>query len=334
MSIKTVGPGSPVGDEALRLWLVNHIKQHPHLTTTHLAREAYIGTSRAALDQYLNGKYFLPRENGGQGVDPKKSNLEQKIRAYRERIEGTERHGFTNSFMTTRTYYQVMKACETAISENVIVVIYGRPGVGKTRCLMEFSIDKMTTLPIGILCSRNITPRYFVQKIAQQVGVDDRPATARLEDLIAEKLKKSPRPLFVDQANYLHEKSLGTICYLWEIAKIPVVLFGTKDLYELFNTSRLTEDVRAQLSSRVAMHYPLEGLTAEEVKTIVRKVMGDQATDEVIAEVWKRASGVHRHVDMGLPRVLQLAQANEARLASGKVTMVQIVQQAFSRLMT
>ena len=34
------------------------------------------------------------------------------------------------------------------------------------------------------------------------------------------------------------------------------MLVGTAERYNLINTSRLTQDVRAQLSSPVASHYP------------------------------------------------------------------------------
>jgi len=330
--LRVVGKAAPVGDEELRLWLAAHIEEHPHLGTPVLARQ--IGKSRAALDQYLAGKYFLPIENGGQGVDPKRSNIEGLIQAYREKIEGTERHGYSNTFITTRTWYQIQKACSTAVKESVIVVVYGRPGVGKSRCLMQFSVKNMETAPISILCSRNITPRYFVQKIAQAMGLDDRPVTAKLEDRVAEKLRRGPRALFVDQANYLHEKALGTCCYLWEVARIPIVLFGTKDLFDLFMSSRLTEDVRVQLSSRVAMHYPLEGLTIEEVRSIVKRVLGKEATEEVMAAVWKATAGEHRRVDMVLPRVLEIAERKRAELRAGTMSMTQVVQLAASRMMT
>jgi len=144
-----------------------------------------------------------------------------------------------------------------AITEKVIVIVYARPGTGKSRCLKQYSSERLKTRPIEVLCSPNITTGYFVQKIAQSLGIPDKGATPRLEDLIVKKLKTNPRPIFVDQANYLREKGLGTICYFWETARVPIVLIGTYDLAELFNTSSLTEDVRAQLTSRIAMHYPL-----------------------------------------------------------------------------
>lgn len=333
--IQIAGEKPTMWDEELRLWLIDHIARHPHLTTAVLQREQHIGMSRTALDDYIKGTYFLPKD-GKPGVDPKRSKLENQVRAYRERVEGTVRHGYANTFVESRTWYQLQQACATAIQENVIVVVYGKPGVGKTRCLTEFCVRKMTNSPVSILCSTNITTRYFVQKIARALALDDRPPTARLEDSIAERLKRTPRPIFVDQANYLNEKALGTICYIWEIARVPVVLAGTKDLHELFITSRLTEDVRAQLSSRVAMHYPLAELTVEEATKILKRALGADATDENIAAIISVTGGIHRHVDMIIPRIIQLKESsnNQEKLKAGKITMLDIIQSAGRRLMT
>lgn len=330
--LKIVGPHQH-GDEELRLWLSGYIKQHPHLTTAVLSRSDHIGLSRPLLDSYLEGTYFLPRSSGGNGVSPQSSKAERIIRAYRERVEGTVRHGYANTFVETRSWMQMQQAFTTAIQESVIVVIYGSPGVGKSRCIMEYSKRKLTTSPISLLCSANITTRHFVQKIARAVGLDDKPAVARLEDNISEKLRKSPRPLIVDQANYLNEKSLGTVCYLWELARIPVVLVGTHDLYNLFNTSRLTQDVRAQISSRVAMHYPLAELSLAEGKSILRRALGADATEENIAKVMTVTGGIHRHVDMIVPRINELKKRNELKLKAGEITMADVIDTAGLKLM-
>ena len=332
--LKIVGGGASVGDEMLRLRFDAFIKSHPHLTTLVLSRADYIGMSRTTLDAYLNGTYFVPKESGGLGVNPKNTQIEAKIRAYLDKAEGVVKDGYTSTFLETRSWMQFQHACKTAIEEKVIVVVYAKPGVGKSRCLQEYKTERMTTMPIDILCSANITTRYFVQKIARAVGVDDRAPTAQLEDLVGEKLKKGiPRPLFVDQANYLNEKALGTICYLWELAKIPIVLIGTKDLYELFTTSRLTQDVRAQLSSRVAMHYPLMELSIEEVKTICKNSLGPNATDATVAKIFNITNGNHRHVNMLLPRLNASAKSNAAGLESGAIAMENLVERAASKIM-
>ena len=130
-------------DEELRCWLVTYIREHPHHTTAVLSRSEYIGVSRRALDAYVAGTYFLPKEEGGSGANPATSRIERAVSDYRERVEGIVRHGYQNTFVATRTWRQLEQACATAIDERSIVVIYGRPGVGKSRCLMEYSIRAM-----------------------------------------------------------------------------------------------------------------------------------------------------------------------------------------------
>src|SRR5262245_4062126 len=59
--------------------------------------------------------------------------------------------------------------------------------------------------------------------------------------------------------------------------RLPIVLAGTKQLFENFYRSKLTEDVRGQLTSRVALHYLLPELTPGETKAILRQAFGEEA---------------------------------------------------------
>lgn len=329
--LKIVGD-KPLWDEELRTWLENYIKEHPHHSTEVLARSQYIGVPRVIIEEYLEGTYFLPKESGGKGNSHKKSKIERAIWRFRLSVEGTVRHNYTNNFLETRTWIQIQTACNTAIQRNAIVVVYGKPGVGKTRCLLEYVKRNIITAPIPLLCTPNTTTRYFVQKLARKVGLSESTTTARLEDNVAERLMRTPRPLFIDQANYLSEKSLGSVCYFWEVARIPVVLAGTKSLYELFITSRLTEDVRAQLSSRVAMHYPLIGLSLSEAKAIIERELGQYATDDAVAQVYDITDGIPRYIETLIANLQELISRNSKELKSGEIKLSGLIAKAASRL--
>jgi DNA transposition AAA+ family ATPase len=321
-------------DEELRRWLEQYIAKHPHHSTAVLSRSQFIGFAKRALDAYLEGKYFLPKEEGGEGADPLHSGIEEAIRGYRQQIEGVKRHGYVGMFVETGTWKYLQHACDTAINENALVVCYGRPGVGKTRCLMEYVVQQMTTVPVQVLCSRNTTPWSFGRLLAEEVGVEpERQNLNLLEIKIAQKLMRSPRPLFIDQANYLTERSLGTLCFLWEKRRIPIVLVGTRQLFDNFYQSKLTEEVRGQLTSRIALHYLLPELTQDETKAILRHAFGAELSDEVIAQIHEVTGGNFRGVDMIIPRILELKQRNQQRLEKGAVKMQDIVKTAASRIM-
>jgi DNA transposition AAA+ family ATPase len=330
--LKIVG-AKPLWDEELRGWLEKYIREHPHHSPEVLARSQYIGVPRIIIEDYLEGTYFLPKKSGGKGNSRKKSNIEEAIWHFRHTIEGTARHNYKENFLETRTWVQVQNACNTAINRNAIVVVYGKPGIGKTRCLLEYVRRNTITAPVLILCSRNITPLYFVQKLARKTGLSERAVAARLEDNIAERLMRTPRPLFIDQANYLGEKSLGTICHIWEVARVPVVLAGTKSLYELFITSQETEDARAQLSSRVAMHYPLTGLLLSEAKAVIQRELGRYATDEAVALLYNITRGLPRYMEMLLFNLQDLITRNSKELEAGSIKLSDLITKSASRLM-
>lgn len=320
-------------DEPLRQWLIDHMAEHGHLTAAVLSRSEYTGVSRPALEAFIAGTWFLSKDAGGKGIDPARSNIEERIGAYRLHIEGPVRQGRKNTFLHTRTYEQLRQAWATARKENAIVVVYGRPGVGKTRSLTEISIrETQGNVPVNIVCSPNITPKYFLQKIARSIGVSDKASIPQLEDLIAEKLKRSPRDILVDQANYLNDKSLGSICQIWDIAQVPIVLVGTKLLHDLFFASRLTEDVRAQLSRRIAIHYPLDELTPGQAKAILKDAI-PALSDSEIGEIVRVTGGVHGHLELIITRLLDLRKRNEKDLQTGTVKMPAIIQMATARLM-
>ena len=166
-------------------------------------------------------------------------------------------------------------------------------------------------MPILVLCSRNTTPWSFGRVLAKEIGLEPRGNINlhTLEIELARKLMWLPRPIFVDQANYLQERSLGTLCFLWEKRRVPIVLVGTKTLFENFYQSKLTEDVRGQLTSRIALHYLLPELTKVETKAILRHALGEEASDEMVEQIHQVTGGNFRSVDMIIPGILSLSSA-------------------------
>jgi hypothetical protein len=110
--------------------------------------------------------------------------------------------------------------------------------------------------------------------------------------------------------------------------------FGcTKSLYDTFMRSQLTEDVRAQLSSRIALYYEIPALSIPEAKAIIVRGLGDIADDELVALICNATGRIHRHIDMIIPRILDLMATNEEEIAQGKLTVTDVISMASSRLM-
>lgn len=344
-SQKIVGGTKNVGDEALRQRFVRFMAKYPHLTTAELSRDNQIGFSKTGLDGYLKGTYFLTGGPNKSPVNPANSKIERLIREYLDRVEGNQRSGEKSEFVQTVCWHQFQYLCNTAIEENIIGVGYGSPGVGKTVSMGQYSIEKLSTRPIHILCSFNITARYFIQQIADDLKIKDRVSIPELENLVADRLIKNKRALFVDQGNYLPLKSIGTILHLWDRARIPIVITGTYKLYEMFMQLSDTEDVKGQVSSRIALMIPLTGLDEAATKTIVMNALGQYGTADVIAEIFNAVArrvrdsngdltliASHRNLSYLLDNLRRFIAKRSAEIEAGELSVKELVDKAAGRL--
>lgn len=288
----------PAWDENLRLWFEQHVRE-TGLSTTELARS--IGGSRTLWDAYLKCTYFgVPDpKNDNKVRTTENSKLEPMLRAYRARVDGPNSDN-RSTFVKTVAWHQIRTAIQSSIEENSISLAYGNYGWGKTRCKNEFVFKKLKTPAVLIMCSSNITARYFLQKIARELKLPESYTIPQLEDEIATYLKSHPRVIVVDQANYLPPKALGSISYIWEESGAPVTLIGTQTLHDNFFSRKFTDDERGQLASRVAGKYPISGLDLGTVKGICERVLGkDRATAQLVKTVWEKVGGKFTEKDDG-----------------------------------
>ena len=80
-------------------------------------------------------------------------------------------------------------------------------------------------------------------------------------------------------------------------------------------------------------HYLLSELSLKEAKAIIQQAMCEEATDAAVAQIYALTGGVHRHVDMIIPRIFHLMELNRKALAEGKIKMQQLIALAGARLM-
>ena len=319
-------------DEELRSWLEIYLLENPQYDTNILSRSYHIGLPRQVLDLYLSGEYFLPVSRGGKGFASENSRVEEEIRAFRQRVGGSESQRENSDFYETETWRQIKNACRIAIDEKTIVFLSGNPGIGKTLCLREFAQREMRVPPISILCSRNITSFNFVEQIAAYLHVTDRRTIPDFENEIALKLQRSPRALFVDQADFLGSRSFGSIIHFWEKASIPVIICGTLGLIKIFNDPKISSDLREQLASRVGYYLELSGLELAEAKTIIKRSLEEETNSTVIARIYELTRYSYRRLNVLLARINNLKQKNEAELASGEIEIRDLVDVAASKL--
>jgi hypothetical protein len=59
----------------------------------------------------------------------------------------------------------------------------------------------------------------------------------------------------------------------------------TPRVRQVRQASKLTKDVRGQLTSRIALHYLLPELTKVDTEAILRRALGEEVPDEMVGQI-------------------------------------------------
>jgi len=210
-------------------------------------------------------------------------------------------------FIKTAAWEMVRNACAAALIEHGLIVITGNPGMGKTRCLLEYAKREMPIPPLFLACRTQMRAGDLIRKIAHELELDARQSAPKLEAEIIARLKQQPQALFIDDADRLNERGLATLSHLWDQAQVAVVLAGEPGLYERIKSIEMVE-------SRVSAYWMLADLSDEEITSLLRKVAGDRLSQAELATIRRLTGGTFKQVG----RLLLIVDRLLALKAAGK----------------
>lgn len=275
--------------------------------------------SKAAMAEHINYSrtVYSRFEEGTYDGDP--DPVRAAIRALRDRVEGPGGLSVVVGFRETSTAATVFDAYALAQAGELVILI-GESGEGKSEALKE----------IARRASRNghVTPVYFectvftsafalVSALGKAVGCDRRPNPDSLLRDIAEKLKRTPRPLLLDEVHYAHEKALEAVRQIRDQSGVGIVLAGTSTFAGLgfgqLGKSDLLQDLMdhrphlEQIISRATI-WKVPGLKPAEVEAIAHDVLG-ACTPDGLERLQQRAG----HSMRRLVRMVQQLRKTRSR---------------------
>ncbi|RBP64891.1 hypothetical protein [Brenneria salicis] len=122
---------------------VRNVVENSNVTYAAVARE--IGVSSGQLSQFINDGY--------RGDN---NSLANKLTVWLDnRSRRTNEMPIAPDFIATRTVKQIWNALQYAQLAQCITVIYGNSGVGKTRALQQFAIERPNVWLITVSPSRS-----------------------------------------------------------------------------------------------------------------------------------------------------------------------------------
>ncbi|WP_299072791.1 AAA family ATPase [uncultured Paraglaciecola sp.] len=179
----------------------------------------------------------------------------------------------------------------------------GKAGLGKTTAGAWLFCQADGIL---VRCLKADTLGTFLERLANDLGLDKRQRQADMIDYIVKELALAGKPLFIDEADYLAEKFnvLETIRDIYDLANIPIILIGYAELPR--KLKRLP-----QLDSRISQHVEFEPADFEDTQIMATQLLENcSLEDDLIQKVLDESKGNFRRITVALSHIEKFCHVN------------------------
>jgi len=212
------------------------------------------------------------------------------------------------SFVETDNIRKLVKAMGALEGRDAEIpglgLIYGRAGLGKTKAVSWYAVNHDSIYLRGAALW---TPHWMLTDLCAELRQYPERYTAQLFGQVMKALKKSDRPVFIDEADYLLRDSrmLDTVRDLHDKTNIPIVLIGMEQI-----TGKLIR--KGQFWSRLSQIIEFQPLTPGEI-AFLAKTWANLKTEAGASEILRKATaGDFREVTVALYHLERMAKANKS----------------------
>lgn len=275
---------------------------------THMAKRGL--TTRGLADLLV-----LPREQLTHWLAARRrgsAETKRIVAAVAEWLEGEEEIALepveiadcgVNDYVETPTSERIASALAYAKTHQDMAVIYGGPGVGKSRTIAHFrelyeNVWVVTVTP----STSGVVP--CLEEVAEAVGLKEPSGGARrLARAIRQKVAALRGLLIVDEAQHLSTSAIEELRSIHDACGLAIAFVGNEVIYGRLGGARSAQF--AQLASRLGLRVPLLRPEERDVQAVAKAWgVADPAAVEVLSRVAQQPGALR-----GVVKVLRLATA-------------------------
>lgn len=182
-------------------------------------------------------------------------------------------------------------------------LVYGHTGAGKTTAITHL-VNKVKG--VSVRANATWTPNAMLGAIMIELGAAPmHNGGAAMVNHIKETMKRTARPLFVDEADYLlgNLKMLETLRDIHDLSSQPVILIGMEGIER-----RLAH--RQQLTRRISEWVEFRPSDMEDARILANTVCEVGVDDELLEILHRESKGSIGLMTVGLARIEALAKGN------------------------
>jgi len=203
-----------------------------------------------------------------------------------------------------KNFIAAMKETEKAAGEPVLLVFYGQAGRGKTSTAQYFAAQEGWTY-CRYMKGWKRSELWMLQDLCFELAIDPIPGRRKSAfEAIQERLRQSPRPVLVDEADKMSEDLLEWIRDLADTTYVPFVLVGEKLIMHKMQRER-------RVWSRTIRAVEFGPITAKDILFFARQASDISLTANQAEMLRKASDGDFRLVKRDVRRLEEIVEINK-----------------------
>lgn len=183
-----------------------------------------------------------------------------------------------------------------------MALVFGEPGLGKTRtCLWWQAAND----GVFVRTKKLMSGRWLLEEIVAELGEAPANKVSALFRQAVDQLLERPRPLFVDEVDYLDGKVIETLRDLHDVTGTPVIFIGMDHADKKLARYK-------HLFDRFSEIIKFGPLSQPDVKTIAQQLADVEIDDDAIAYIHAQGNRFRRVV-VQLYRCEAIARTNSLK---------------------
>ena len=191
-----------------------------------------------------------------------------------------------------------------------MALVYGEPGLGKSRTALWWAVKNDA---VYIRSSNMMSGRWFLEELVEELGESPLYKSSDLFNQAVSQLTQYPRPLIIDEIDYLvsDSKAIETIRDIYDRTEVPIVLIGMNKANKKFIRYRHIYD-------RFSEILKFEIFSFEEVKNIVQELSDAEIDEAGIKLIFNHANRFRQIVSI-ISKAEKISKANSDIVITEKI---------------
>lgn len=187
-------------------------------------------------------------------------------------------------------------------------LLWGQPGEGKST-----TVAYATNTLDGIFLRANAcwTVTSMLQALTLELGQPQGRFKAPMVEASTRCLMEQPRPVFIDEADYLLRKPdmLDIMRDIYDTTGSPVILIGMESFARKVQTN-------GRFARRITQWVEFRGISLADARTVADTVCEAEVDDDLLGRVYEAARANIGRMTTGLSRIEQFSRINKVDTVS------------------